>query len=1033
MAVEFQSVITMANSIIGVSVLAMPYCFKQCGIILATLMLLMSGFVVKMACHLLVKSAISTRRRNYEILAFQTYGAPGKMAVEISMIGFMFGTCIAFFVVIGDLAPPIIANIFDVTPSDNFKMYIQFGICIFLVLPLTMLRNLDSLFPVSTASVLFYCCVMLHIIFAARQNIFNGSWTDDVIWWRPAGIFQCLPIFCMALSCQCQVFEIYESLPDPSLSKMNEVVKGAVNICSGVYIAVGLFGYIACSEVDFGGNILTSFPPSTMLEIVKLGFVLSVAVSFPLVIFPCRTSIHSLIYRKGNAPTDMISNFIPPVRFNVITVSVVFSTLVMGILLPDIEFVLGIVGSTIGNVICIIFPAVIFIKITSRNTTERLAAQAIFILGVILMILGTYVNLYEADMKTATKPKIEIEEKPLLLVAPAPGNLELEPGDALNEIRAPVVEGEPAFEKKTEDDHDSEKIKTKKLNSPEEPKRQEPIEPVPPLDEKENDDGGQKDKEKSLKKYDTVGVKEEKKKKKEEKEEVVEVLHKDTIEQIHEDVEDLKKKEEEQREKEEELKVKEAKAEKLIEELEKQKNEHKQIILEQKQVLEELKQHVDEDKKARASSNQQQPPLADQNQPQQPLIVQNQAQQVIGHQQPVVLQNQAQPVLQKQVIEPPAQPLGVQNQPVSEFQLQQDVGQPQHLIGQNQAQHVLPQQPQGVKSQAQPVYQQQSMVNQNQPQVIGQQQQQALVNQNLAQPVLKKQVIEPPQQPSGVQSQAQPAFQQQPLVVQNQAQQVAGKQQQLLIDPNQSHAEVQSHHKNAGQNQNFVQPQLPVQQQEQNFKNNNMQPQAGNPNVYQPAVQNQYQNVPQNQNMPIQGQPQNQVRPQGLIQNPNYAHQVQDLPQAQNQGLPQAPLGQQQVASQSPKQVQPSNPNPAQNNVHPPENPLFINQSQNQASIPNVASVKQTPQNLLEVSQSQNDKVGHPHEDEGKGNQGNGDSAQNEMKQGHDNKEMKRDIVLPEEMWPNSRDLKFFESQNFPKPVKPSDCIDCGIQSQVMR
>jgi len=51
-------------------------------------------------------------------------------------------------------------------------------------------------------------------------------------------------------------------------------------------------------KLPFSGNILTALPQSSLLQIVKLGFVLSVAVSFPLVVFPCRTSIHSLIYRK---------------------------------------------------------------------------------------------------------------------------------------------------------------------------------------------------------------------------------------------------------------------------------------------------------------------------------------------------------------------------------------------------------------------------------------------------------------------------------------------------------------------------------------------------------------------------------------------------------------------------------------------------------------------------------------------------------------------------------------------------------------
>ena len=199
-----------------------------------------------------------------------------------------------------------------------------------------------------------------------------------------------------------QVFEIYDALPDPSPTVMNAVVRGAVNLCSGCYICVGIFGYITFSAVDVGGNILTEFPPTLFVEIIKLGFVLSVAVSFPLVVFPCRTAIHSLMFRKGAAHTDMVTNYIPPDRFNAITIVVILITLSLGIMIPDIELVLGLVGSTIGSAICVIFPALIFTKIMSKNTTERLAAQFIFFIGIAIMVCGTYVNLNEANKVTSS-------------------------------------------------------------------------------------------------------------------------------------------------------------------------------------------------------------------------------------------------------------------------------------------------------------------------------------------------------------------------------------------------------------------------------------------------------------------------------------------------------------------------------------------------------------------------------------------------------------------------------------------------------
>ena len=69
---------------------------------------------------------------------------------------------------------------------------------------------------------------------------------------------------------------------------MNQITSGAVNLCTAMYLCVGIFGYIALYHLDFAGNILTFYPSSVFIEIIKIGFGISVALSFPLVIFPCR-------------------------------------------------------------------------------------------------------------------------------------------------------------------------------------------------------------------------------------------------------------------------------------------------------------------------------------------------------------------------------------------------------------------------------------------------------------------------------------------------------------------------------------------------------------------------------------------------------------------------------------------------------------------------------------------------------------------------------------------------------------------------
>lgn len=78
------------------------------------------------------------------------------------------------------------------------------------------------------------------------------------------------------------------------------------------------------------------------------------------------------LFQQSHSDT---THYIPEYRFKYITISMVLVALIIGILIPSIELIIGLVGSTIGVAICIMFPACCFIKTNKKNSTERLLAQ----------------------------------------------------------------------------------------------------------------------------------------------------------------------------------------------------------------------------------------------------------------------------------------------------------------------------------------------------------------------------------------------------------------------------------------------------------------------------------------------------------------------------------------------------------------------------------------------------------------------------------------------------------------------------------
>ncbi|CEG49884.1 sodium-coupled neutral amino acid [Plasmopara halstedii] len=392
------SVFNLAGATLGAGALSLPYAVAVSGFGFAVAQLVLAAVLTIYTIRLLIRAEDITKLNSYEDLAMHCFGTKMTIFVEVNILVFCFGISVAYLVTLGDIVTPLVELCFGVQSIIAQRWLLMTILCGAIMLPLSLMKDISSL---QFSSILGVLSIIFLVVAVAIRSItyatLNGipkdiSWTIDLS--RSPDFMLSVPIVMFAFTCQVNVFSIYTELQRPCIRRMNKVVDRATLISFLIYLCIGGVAYLAFGrqlvEPKYKGNILLSFPlDDALIAFSRAAIAFTVAVAFPLNIFPCRFTIEMMFFANREDSWT---------RHSIVTSILVLSALLLAIFCPSINVVFGIIGGTCSTIVCFCFPAAFILKLEEGPllSPQKIGPVLLFTGAIVIGIVGTGVTVWSS-------------------------------------------------------------------------------------------------------------------------------------------------------------------------------------------------------------------------------------------------------------------------------------------------------------------------------------------------------------------------------------------------------------------------------------------------------------------------------------------------------------------------------------------------------------------------------------------------------------------------------------------------------------
>ncbi|TNM91695.1 hypothetical protein fugu_020075 [Takifugu bimaculatus] len=438
------SVFNLSNAIMGSGILGLSFAMANTGIVLFTFLLIAVAILSLYSVHLLLMTAKEGGSLIYEKLGERAFGWPGKMAAFGSIIMQNIGAMSSYLFIVKYELPEVIRTFLALEENSGEWYlngnYLVIFVSIGVILPLSLLKNLGYLGYTSGFSLscmVFFLGVVIYKktqlpcplpFFFHNANVsanasemmglyqhnssalagFSRADMSPALLSGPGAqqpgavphadleemctpkyfVFNSqtaytIPILAFAFVCHPEVLPIYSELKDRTRRRMQNVSNLSILTMLLMYMMSALFGYLTFYD-NVEAELLHTFTKvykfDTMLLLVRLAVLTAVTLTVPIVLFPIRSSITTLLFSGRDFSWT---------RHMLIAAAILAFNNMLVIFVPTIRDIFGFIGSSAATMLIFILPAAFYLRLVKSvplRSPQKIGAAVFLVVGVVFMI-----------------------------------------------------------------------------------------------------------------------------------------------------------------------------------------------------------------------------------------------------------------------------------------------------------------------------------------------------------------------------------------------------------------------------------------------------------------------------------------------------------------------------------------------------------------------------------------------------------------------------------------------------------------------